>query len=265
MSWETSHRPQRGIRVASPTLPGEEETTKELLQTLLLRVNSIHDEQIAFKDTISTWQVSVSEHAKSIELINDNLSKLSNKLDELLSENKVLTSKLSDCEVRLNQIEQEQLRNVVEIRGIPTSDVEVVDSLVIATGLSLGLKVDISDIDYAFRVGSRSVDHSSRAILVRFTRSRVAEEFVQLRKRKRNLYLKDLDVPHLKPYSLNPLIYVNESLTPLNRKLHSIARSLRKEGKIKFVWIRNGKVYVRKSEGADRVQVNTEEDLQRVK
>lgn len=43
-------------------------------------------------------------------------------------------------------------------------------------------------------------------------------------------------------------IYVTEHLSPFNKSLHAAARQVAKEKGYKFVWIRNGRIFVRRNE-----------------
>lgn len=67
-----------------------------------------------------------------------------------------------------------------------------------------------------------------------------------------------LDIPGKTP------IYVSEQLTPNNKELFATVRHAAKEKNIKFVWIRNGKVYVRKNENSPAVWVSSKDMLENI-
>lgn len=46
-------------------------------------------------------------------------------------------------------------------------------------------------------------------------------------------------------------IFIAEHLSPTNKMLHAEARNKGKNKNYKFVWVQNGKIFVRKSEGSD--------------
>ncbi|KAG8239263.1 hypothetical protein J437_LFUL010653 [Ladona fulva] len=45
------------------------------------------------------------------------------------------------------------------------------------------------------------------------------------------------------------------ALSKLNRKLYRMAKDLKKKGKTKYLWVRGGRIYVRKCDGGDRICV----------
>jgi hypothetical protein len=92
---------------------------------------------------------------------------------------------------------------------------------------------------------------------VRFTRSTLVREILEARRVKRNVSTADIGWSDPPNYS----IYVNESLTAHNRKLYSKARDLKKSGKLKYLWVRGGKIFGRKEDGSERFVLRTEEDL----
>jgi len=71
--------------------------------------------------------------------------------------------------------------------------------------------------------------------------------------------LNSVDSTSLVPGTARRNIYVNEHLTPMNRLLHKKARDLR--DRIKFVWTKDCKVFVRQTEEARAVWIQSEDDL----
>ncbi|XP_046409079.1 uncharacterized protein LOC124173959 [Ischnura elegans] len=235
----------------------------DILKDFSANLADIRSDQSEIRKSISRWEESFGGQAKSLELLNASLVKITDSLNHLLSENISLKKQLSDTEARLNRVEQEQLRNVIEIHGIPYSEGEVAGVLICQVGIAVGIKVDTSEIDYAYRGGSNrsATSHPSprpAPIIVRFLRSSTAAAFLNGRRTKRNLKLNDI-VADQNP--TNPPVYINESLTSLNRKLYAMARGLKKEGKIKYVWIRNGRVFARVHDGGERLSILVETDL----
>lgn len=59
-------------------------------------------------------------------------------------------------------------------------------------------------------------------------------------------------------------IYINENLCPALKELYWNARVRGKRCNYKFVWVKNGQVFMRKSEGAAVLMVNGLDDLPRM-
>lgn len=238
-----------------------------MLEEVLIAVREIREEQIAIRNSISTWQDKFSDYTKSLEVLHSSLAQINASLSHLTSENTNLKKNLGDLEQQLNRVEQDRLRNTIEIRGIPVSNEENVEQLVCKVGLGLGLKVDNKDIDFCYRLKPRASPLSSSQspkptpIIVRFVRSGTANAFIQAKRNKPNLTLGDINTDAGPSHAR---LYINESLTPLNRKMYAAAKNLKSEGKIKYLWVRNGRVYTRVRDGGERILISKEEDLSNI-
>ena len=229
-------------------------------------VKEIREDQVSIKASISNLEDTVGNYSQSIGAISSSLSKMTETLSLLTSDTEYLKKKLADVEFRLSRVEQERLRNTIEIRGIPFSDSEITEELVCKLGAALGVKIETSQIDYSYRIRPKPQTHLSQApntptIVARFVSSRVAAGLIQAKKRKPSLTLGDLNTG-LGPNHLR--IYVNESLSPQNRRLYAAARDLKKEGKIRYLWVRNGRVFARVNDGSERLSIVAEEDLNKL-
>ncbi|XP_046389374.1 uncharacterized protein LOC124158230 [Ischnura elegans] len=222
-------------------------------------VNSIKNDISELKKVISTWESLINEHSKTISLISESLSNISGKLDGMVAENEILLKRVANLEAQLNTREQDSLRNVLEIHGIPFKSGEVLETLVCQVGLGLGVKLEASDVDYAYRLKARPNLPNNRppSIRVRFMRSNSAREILEARKAKRSFSTRDIGLSD----SPNYPIYVNESLSALNRKVYAKARELKKNGKLKCLWIRGGKIFARECDGSELLLLRTEGDL----
>jgi hypothetical protein len=88
----------------------------------------------------------------------------------------------------------------------------------------------------------------------------VTSSLLNARRSKRHFTLRDIgDIGQGDDESRN--VYINESLTPFNRKLYAKARNLKSEKKVKYLWVRDGNIYVRKTDGSDRITIRNEVTL----
>lgn len=94
------------------------------------------------------------------------------------------------------------------------------------------------------------------AILVRFTNSTKAEAWLA----KRNTGLTSHNIIG-KEGSLTSKIFINENLTLTNRELHWNARVCAKKLNFKYVWVKNGRIYMRKEENSTVIPIKKLEDL----
>lgn len=84
--------------------------------------------------------------------------------------------------------------------------------------------------------------------------------FVINQKRKKGV----LTVKHVFDCDLSGNVYVNEFL---NSRLHELFRKVKESSKVhkfKYVWVKDGKIFVRKSDNTDVINIKTENDLREV-
>ncbi|XP_046662165.1 uncharacterized protein LOC124355198 [Homalodisca vitripennis] len=99
--------------------------------------------------------------------------------------------------------------------------------------------------------GRSSGEH--RAVLSHSFVDWTRRSFLQRRRVKRTLLTRHIGATDDRP------VYVNESLSPARRALYALARKYQREKNFKFLWVRNGKIFLRKEEKA-LVRVITREE-----
>jgi len=56
-------------------------------------------------------------------------------------------------------------------------------------------------------------------------------------------------------------IFINESLTKINRRRFNLCLQFKKKKNAKFIWTKHGVTYLSESEGAEAMAIKTEDDL----
>ncbi|XP_046671034.1 uncharacterized protein LOC124361041 [Homalodisca vitripennis] len=209
--------------------------------------------------SIELCHQTISELRKTVDSQSEALNKYKDLYEQLLSEHKRLLIKFVELETRQDEAEQYSRLNTIEINGIPENENENVFSLVQQVGNSLNIQVKEEMVDVCDRLGGKCGERP-RGIVAKFTRRTVKEEFLQKRRVKRNLNTSDIGFP-----SPASVIYVNESLTPIRRRIFNEVRSIKKEKGFTFVWIRNGKIMVRPSEGDKVSAVSNWNDVEKLR
>ncbi|XP_045449455.1 uncharacterized protein LOC123658019 [Melitaea cinxia] len=184
-------------------------------------------------------------------------------LESLHTENIELRATVLDLQQQINNQAQMLLRNEVEITGIEEIQNENPYHLVLTTAVSLGVPLHDSDIVYASRVGPKRSDVNSkrlqRPLVVAFARRVKRDEFLKQAKVRRNL--KSNNIVGQGP---ERTVYVNERLTPANRRLFRSVRMFAKSHNYKHSWTLNGAIFVRKRDaslGSPAIRVCDEVDL----
>ena len=235
------------------------EKTEQMITDLTESVKNIKEDQKCMKRSLFSINYSMKKQNKSLQDIESRLETIENSMADLIMENLTFNGSVKVLENGIGQSDQVSTRNNLEIHGVPERPDEKTEDIVIKVGSVLGIKISLSDIDYTYRFHTKNTEVTPRApgIMVRFVCHRIKAEVLRLRKEKANLTTEDIQMTHKKVNN----IYINESLTASNRKLHGKGRALQKENKIKYVWIKDGKVLCRKKNGCKVVEIKRPQDL----
>ena len=202
---------------------------------------------------------------------NDERKALQNENKILQDENKILKATIHSIERSLESVtranhdlEQYTRRECVEIRGIPvaaTPSEEQTNNIVKDVGKLLGVDITENDISVSHRM-PQSQERKGKprppAIIVKFTRRDVKDNFYRARKHLKDLTTQDLG------YSEKNKIYLAESLSERNRMLFKDCLKVKKDLEFKFIWTLNGKIFMRKDKDSPVHLIANKEDLQKM-
>lgn len=206
-------------------------------------LNSCHEELAETKQIVNKQREELAAWMRTVE--------------ELRTENCTLRKQVAVLESRVDESEQYSRRNTLEIHGVPVQKGESVVSLVKAVGRALDYPVEDSMIDACHRLRVREGSGKPPGIIIRMVRRMDADALLQKRRVKRNLNTSDIGLTTTSADA----VYVNESLTPARRRLLHLARQAKNEKGYAFLWIRGGKILLRKDQGAKVIVVSHLEDL----
>ncbi|XP_065287717.2 uncharacterized protein [Dermacentor albipictus] len=215
------------------------DTTNGKLEDQALTIQSIEESL----DLISS---KYDEVLKTLETQNQEVKELKKKATDMEAQLIAKDTRLSQLEMEVNRMESYSRRNNLEIHGIKCHEREdlraVINSL--AGRLELPLPRN-EEVEVVHSIKGKA--DAEAPILVRFTKRETREKWLA----KRNM---------LKHEN----IYINENLTHLAKKLRWMAKRQATEKHYKYVWVRNGRIFVRKIEGAPVILVENEADLRKI-
>jgi hypothetical protein len=177
------------------------------------------------------------------------------RIEELTQENINLKEKVRQLEERIDDSDQYSRLNTVEIHGVPQEENENVMEVVKKLGVALDMPITEEMVDACHRLRRKQGDGRAPGIVVKFVRRLDRQKLIEKRKVKRTL-----NTGHI-GYSDSTPIYINESLTYIRRKLLATAREMRKEKGYRFIWIKEGKIFVRKEENSPVIVLTRNEDI----
>lgn len=151
----------------------------------------------------------------------------------------------SNYETRLDKLERFSLLKDLVIAGVPATSSE--DTMAVVGDIVNALQCNLTgnDLAAAYRVlnrSRRSSGHNIIPIVIRFHDEWAKNELLSAYFKKKNLNLCDIG------FRTSSRIYINESLTKLNREIFKMASEAKKRNLIFKLFTRRGLVYVQMSE-----------------
>lgn len=194
---------------------------------------------------------------------------------QVVKENKLLKEEVVKLRNELkiqrestNDLEQYIRRDCIEISGIPEDPLENTNEIVIKVADLMGVEIDSSDISVSHRLPKKPTSYSSAVsrdrrqreskIIAKFVRRDVRDEFYRGRKRLSNKTTRDLGFSD----QSGNRIYINENLSPNNKRLFHECLKLKREMEFKFIWTHYGRIFLRKDANSPAKTVSNDKDLE---
>ncbi|CAH2093515.1 unnamed protein product [Euphydryas editha] len=187
---------------------------------------------------------------------------------ELQKENSVLKSNVKDLNARVNALEQSARSTNVEIQCVPERRSENLVQIVTQLGAVVGCTVKQEQIVPCTRIAKIKPNSSRpKSVVVQFANKRIRDEFlaVSINFNREKIKEEKLNSSYLGFNGEKSPIFVVDHLSPTNKALHAAARSTAKEKGYKHVWVRNGRIFMRKTDGSDYILVHDLESLNNLK
>ncbi|XP_048001436.1 uncharacterized protein LOC125238207 [Leguminivora glycinivorella] len=255
-----------------------------------LNLTSVNDSQLLvtelrlFREEMRAMSLEIRALRTSLQSLSARIDGCDGRIDELCARveslesgpqqsdsgvNKSLAETVSLLRLELNDRDQELLLNDIEISSVPETNGENAMHLVTTLGQKLGIELTEHDIVDATRVGRAPQLQEGvhgpaarpRPLVVRLARRVVRDRLLQAARVRRGVTTEGTGIP-----GRTCRFYVNERLTPHNRRLLYKARELKQQYSWRYVWTRDGKIFARQQAGmaSPRYRIRTEADLDRV-
>lgn len=222
----------------------------------------------AMKDNIREFERSIKFISEKNDEIQKSISDTNVDIKRLKSENSNLRNELKDLQKNLKAVEcdfskQEQWarQQNVEIIGVPEKTGECLTDIVRRIAEKAGQNILDADIDFAHRVKSRrSSGTQPRTIIARFKQRHTKDTFLSATRKTKNLSTRDIISSTEEPKT----IFINEHLTVRNKKLLLDSKAKAKLHGYRYVWTKNCRIYVRRSDSSPPILISTDSDLLRI-
>lgn len=188
-----------------------------------------------------------------LKMLNDIVETVRTQQQELCSTNKALKNENETLKKKVADLEQYTRMNNVEIKGVPSSQGEDCVAIVQSIGNKIDCPVSGTDLDVVHRVPAKS---GQQNIVACFYSREQKNEFVR-KARKARLNTRALGFSGEGTHA----VFVNDHLSPDNKKLFAKALVLKKEKQWAFLWTDNCQIKARKSTDTRVFRIKSEIDL----
>lgn len=198
------------------------------------------------EDLSDTYNDNISDLKCYLKYQENNFEQFNHEILELQHENQSLKLQIEDLEVKHHHFDQLALRDEIEIVALPQYPNENLIKLFLKIcSTLLDIEMHESSIIKCFRTPQRY--NNIPNIVVKLKDSATKKLVLKNHKGK---YFSSLSLGILP----GKIFYINERLTQYYSDLYKRAKELKKMGKIKQVWVDNGRILVRKDD-VSRVRI----------
>ena len=202
----------------------------------------------------------LNELQGNIEEIRNEMLNYKNLAEKLTAENKKISDENKSLKTRLEYIEEninynkeQHLKNNLLIYGIPRCENENTDVIIQEITKHLGVNIQPGEIISTYRKALKNNPSGIPApIIIKFNNNKIKSEIMTAR-RKKNLNTEILKIQNI---TKRP-IYINEQLTQLKQNIYKNARELKKSHNCKYVWTKNGDIFIRKTDNSQIIKIKS--------
>lgn len=181
----------------------------------------------------------------------------------LEQEKQTLKNELRDNHYKNEAKDQEILLNNIVLSGIP-NEVEISPDVVVKIGKTLDASLNISTEDIVsvkrLFIQRDGVPDDKKVkkipVIVSFKNRDIKTQLYKAQKEKKETYTAECGLE-----GENGKLFIRDQLTSFSFKLMRAARNYKYENKIKYAWVQDSKVLVRKDDGSKIVRIKTLDEL----
>lgn len=192
---------------------------------------------------------------KDLERIGEENKSLKIEVDHLKNQHMSNTSTINNLEAEIDSIKQNELKANIIIHGLTLSancdPVEIFNSISSTIGSNINSK-DTSEIKI---VTNKS--NNSKFMIVKFHSPQLKEKFMNFKKSFKQLFTSQIGLNVSKD---NQIIFMDD-LTPFRRKLLAETKLRKANLNIKYIWVNQSNILVRKDDGSKIFCVSSKNDL----
>ncbi|KAL1447932.1 hypothetical protein WDU94_000624 [Cyamophila willieti] len=197
----------------------------------------------------------IDEFTRTMKEIQKKLVMVEIENEKIRQENVELKTKVKSLEVGVEANAQLLSNsNKVEISGLPVTTINVKEVVAKVLEKANGEKIEESGYGLEIRKQEKQTN-----VIVEFESKIQRDKLIKKKKTERTFKLGEV-----MSTSDDCLVYMNECLTPYYTKLFMEAKKIKREKNYAFIWVRDGKILLKKTEQSKPMRLVCMEDLGKI-
>lgn len=241
----------------SNNIVGEQaEKLAEVVRALQLEIKTIQESHGGFLRSIS----SINDKLSALQDISQVLGNHSARIKSLEDDKTILVANVKDLSNRVDSYDQNLLTNQLEIACVPVSESESIPDLVIKISEKLNQTLTKEDFNTCHRKRAVPAVNSSSlgripTIIVSFKDIQKRNNLLTAFRARRGIKLSEIG------FNNESYFFINESLTNTRKKLFYTAKTFQKANNFKYLWTRNGRIFLKKTDNSGVINIDLNTDF----
>ncbi|CAK1596537.1 unnamed protein product [Parnassius mnemosyne] len=230
------------------------------MKKLVTTVPSVIEDIKSIKVELNHLKESCEYNNSSLKSFQDQVSSLErgvSQIEKIQNSFAVANKEISNLKSVIETKEQWSRLSNVEVKGIPLKPNENLFEIAESMGKAVGYEFHKSQINYISRVPMFNT--KEKAIIINFINHYVKEEFIAAARACKTLEAKDVGFG-----GNRQRVFVNDHLTPEHKKLLTKTRTLAKDRGYSYIWVKYGKIHIRKNNTSPVLIIAKEADLNKI-
>uniref|UniRef100_A0A8D8W053 PHD-type domain-containing protein n=1 Tax=Cacopsylla melanoneura TaxID=428564 RepID=A0A8D8W053_9HEMI len=230
--------------------------TVDMMEKMFRKYTKITtDKLVDFEKSVQHNSNQLDDFLTTFNQMKEQLSKMQVKQDKLEHENTTLKKTVREMKSHLMENEQKLLNKNLEVNGIPEN---INDQNVIMNVLCKKANVSLpTGNSYELERATTGALNKPKVVIIRFQSKLVRDSILKgCKARRTNL----ADFTGISQDN-EKAVYVNEQLSPTNKKLFYEANQIRKEKKYEFLWFADNKILMKKTKESRAIRIYSKEDV----
>lgn len=250
----------------SPSIPTKEPVSLDVIlseiRSIKLQLSSLPtliEDVRTIKTEMADLKASCEFNSKKLDDYSTRLSSVESRLPAVESIQDAMESTqeaISQVQHDFSAKEQWARLNNIEIKGVPIKKGENLFNIVDSICKVVNYAIPKTQINYVTRIPVH--DSKEKSIIVCFINRYIKEDFVAAARARKTITVEDLG------FTGTGRVFINDHLTPAHKRLLTKTKSVLKAKDYRYIWVKHGKIHVRKNDTSHVTIINTENDLNRL-